>query len=91
MSEVKAAIRCFANIERGKLRRGVWVMTDERQGVFIHGDRNEMQSPRYPISELIEDKAFVIEVPLAFVLSEISEWPEARKHAISMLEIHQNA
>jgi len=50
-------VRCFKRSDAtGSLRPGIWIMTRPtgRRGMFIHGDRNEIQSPGYLVEELSE-------------------------------------
>lgn len=70
-------VRCFRRAVSGSLRRGVWVMTGEARGLFVHGDRNEIQAPKWDIADLAGDILIAEEITPAQVLAEIANWPEA--------------
>lgn len=79
-------LRCFRGLQKGKLRHGIWLMFPE-DGLFIHGDRNELQPPRYTIADLEawdnagpSGFAFlpVEEIDIPEVLLELESWPELR-------------
>lgn len=74
-------LRCFKRLPKGKIRNGLWVMEDERVGAFFHGDRNEVQTPRYRCSTLekwtTEPQLFDVEEISVFEAMEmLKNWPE---------------
>ena len=54
--KIKSAVRCFRRLGDGNGRAGIWVMTRPSgyRGAFFHGDRCEIQVPRYTVEELGE-------------------------------------
>lgn len=91
-------VRCFArNNEPGK-RRGIWVMTQPTgyRGAFFHGDRCEVQAPRYTVEELSEWAArggaifAVEELSLREAMEELERggWPEAAADVVAICGRH---
>lgn len=87
-------VRCFRRRENGTLRHGIWVMTRKigSRGLFVHGDRNEIQAPRYTVEELGSwvNGGFidVDEITPAEVLAELLSWPEAADEVQQCFDRH---
>jgi len=45
-------IRCYRRERDDGVRCGMWLMIQEAVGIFFHGDRKEIQSPRFNVSDL---------------------------------------
>jgi hypothetical protein len=95
---IESSARCFRRLrddgDEGK-RCGLWVMTREsgRRGAFFHGDREEIQAPRYTVEELGEWAAKggflpVEELAPREALEELDSWPEGRDQLRKILERH---
>ncbi len=89
------SVRCFRRLqdEPCNKRRGIWLMTEEsgRRGVFFHGDREEVQGPRYTVEELASGSVGfeVQEITPEATLIELSSWPAAQRDAVSIFEKHR--
>lgn len=81
-------IKCFVRLSLGEKRRGVWAMTGENRGTFFHGDRDEMQLPRYRLSDFMEPDKFLYpikEISVTEALDELEGWSEAQDTLRSMV------
>lgn len=97
---VTTRVRCFRTeypAEDGEKRYGLWLMEpDDNKGIFIHGHRNECQSPRYTLSELdswaktpcIAFKR-VLEISPRRALTELDSFPFAQEAAAKMFKLFQ--
>lgn len=82
---VESSIRFFKRMDKGKKRHGIWIMdtSKKQRGEFIHGDRDEMQGPRYSLAELSKWSAeggpiSVMEISKREAVEELGgTWPEA--------------
>ncbi len=83
----RKTLRCFRRRDKGKIRHGVWVMT-ESTGLFIHGDRNEIQISRYNTATLEADSAFTEEISSEEALREIASYPDAVTKVQQCLDGH---
>jgi len=92
---INTAVRCFRRPREGG-RRGIWLMTGSRRGVFFHGNREEAQTPEYTISELermVEDVDgkdwfHVEEITPEETIEELESWPEAQRDAMRIFGRH---
>jgi hypothetical protein len=85
------AVRCFKRCERGKLRHGVWVMTrpSGARGMYVHGDRNEIQAPAYTVETLQQMNGdFVEEITTDEALQLVESWPDAHSSVLAAFERH---
>lgn len=93
-------VRCFRRLQESpaKERRGIWLMTGEKRGIFFHGDREEAQSPCWTISDLKhEERNFngdlgtipIQEIACDDALLELKSWPEAQQQAKKIIARHQ--
>ena len=74
-------------------------MTDEKRGIFFHGDREESQAPRWTISDLKhEERDFknrkdwtisIQEISCDDALRELTSWPAAREQAKEIIARHK--
>ena len=72
-------VRCFRRRSKGELRHGIWIMTRKTgyRGMFIHGDYNEIEAPKYTVEDLAEwNGGFVDEISPEEALQEVSSWPK---------------
>ncbi len=85
---ISTTVRCFTRKCLGEEgRRGLWLMTHDRRGVFYHGSRKEIQGPRQNISDL-EKGDWVSEVAPEEAIKELENWPEAQEHAKKVFGRH---
>lgn len=86
--DTTAPVRCFARERTDGKRRGVWLMTRREgyRGAFFHGERCEIQPPRWTVEELA---AMHTEITPAEALAEMDNgWPEAKDAMRKIFERH---
>lgn len=93
-------VRCFRRIPGGKLRHGVWLMTQPvgYRGMFVHGDKDEVEPPQFTVEQLAEgdmkawkrltDLFRVEEITPEQALAELASWPEAATAAQACFARH---
>lgn len=91
--KVITRMRCFRRNDKGILRHGLWAMTEEACGLFFHGDRDEIQTPRFTIKTLASFRNNgnqvwfeVTEITPSEALEELCDWPMAENTLREMCE-----
>ena len=99
IQKMKSLVRCFRRL-REEGRCGVWAMTQglpgedpKAWGAFFHGDREEVQPPRYDLDDLIgecgDDDEWALgveEITPGEALVELVSWPEGQAALHKILE-----
>jgi len=86
-------LRCFRTASKGEKRYGLWIYTKERRGVFYHGDRNEVQAPKWNVGDVVKrfpDGAEGVEICPRRLLMLLRDWPKAVADAKATFERHKN-
>lgn len=85
-------VRCFRRLPKGELRHGIWIMTRDSgaRGAFFHGDRNEIQAPKWTVEELMAPGTFCEPISQDEALAELANWPDAVTNAKAIFERHRN-
>lgn len=86
-------VRCFRRTDKGKLRHGIWVMTQESRGLFVHGDHDSIDAPKWSVSELENGlmSSDAEEVTPAQVLEELANWPAAAREVQRCFDRHKQS
>jgi hypothetical protein len=89
---IETTVRCFRRKNKGKLRRGVWLMTrpDGFRGMFVHGDRDDVQAPEWSVEQLAGGATpfEVEEITPEEAVAELAGWPDAVRAALAAFERH---
>jgi hypothetical protein len=86
-------VRCFRRRDKGELRHGIWVMTKEARGLFVHGDHNTFDAPKWTVFDLENGSMLcqVEEITPQQVLQELSNWPEAVQEVQRCFDRHRKS
>lgn len=84
-------VRCFRTREKGSKRHGVWIMTQNHRGLFVHGGRDEIQSPAWSVSDLLSGCGNAEEITPAQALQEVGNWPEGARDVQRCFDRHRKS
>ncbi len=76
-------VRCFQRLGNGKKRVGVWVITAQ-DGIFFHGDVDEVLPATYTAEQLAAAGNFAIEIHPEVALDRLASWPEGFSHLVEL-------
>ena len=76
---------------KGELRRGIWVMTADDSGLYLHGNGNWMEPPGKTLLSLTTNQSTVKEVRPEAVLCELRHWPAAQEQVREIFRKHTKA
>ena len=83
---ISTTVRCFRTADKGMVGYGVWLMTrphepDSYRGLFIHGERDELQAPEWTTAMLAAGGRGAVEITPEEALQILERWPVARGEA----------
>lgn len=83
-------VECFRTLNVGRFRYGVWVMTRKTgsRGMFVHGDRCEVQAPHWTVEELRDGEAEAVPISCEQALKIVSNWPEVQTEMQKCFDRH---
>ena len=93
VGKIETSVRCFRKVEKGGVRRGLWLMTrpSGARGVFFHGDHCEIQAPACRLEDFESGDTpwHTEEITPEEALAELEpSWPEAAEQAREIFERH---